>query len=133
MSKIIHVGLVDLIRNDFAKRAGGFKCFEVKGFPQRAVVNTVARLLDAGFLHRAKISHRNARYFGDARLAMQFESGSRSEYVQFRHPPRGRDWDRNAPAVYPTDSKGRPLYKVTVCPSPAAPTRTNTHSGWGGV
>lgn len=32
-------------------------------------------------------------------------------------------------AIYPLDSKGMPLYKITVAPPPPQPTRTNTHSG----
>lgn len=38
-------------------------------------------------------------------------------------------WDKNAPAYYPVDSEGNPLYKITIAPPQPQPTKTNTHSG----
>ena len=38
-------------------------------------------------------------------------------------------WDKNAPAHYPVDAEGRPLYKITVAPPPPQPLKTNTFAG----
>jgi DNA-binding transcriptional ArsR family regulator len=39
------------------------------------------------------------------------------------------DWEPDTPPHYPTDEKGRPLYKITVAPKQPQPIKTNTHSG----
>ncbi len=124
------------IRAAIREAAKSPKGFRIGDFPaelgREKVRNHAEDFVKSGLLHRVSVSHKVIRYFGDVRDAMAFERTVRK--VAF--PPAAKKaaarWLPDAPIHYPTNPDGSPAYRITIAPSPAQPTRTATHSSWGG-
>jgi len=104
----------------------GFSVAEVSGYTPAMLGNTIANMIDAGELHRGKLGHRTVRYFADPRHALVY-AHSRSKIPTTITRTRA-PWPADSPVHLPVDANGRPLYKVTIAPTPERALRTNTHS-----
>lgn len=122
-----------------AARPCGISVAEVSGFTAEAVSMALYRLRKLGKVHAARISHRRVRYFTDEALAAKYEKAHRrasSDAGPTNHAGRmlsmaGKHqrawWPPDAPMVITENTK------ITRAKPLPQPTRTNTHSGWGGA
>lgn len=127
MSKPIDTPIMEL-----AERRGkdGFAVYEMSGLEARVVYAAVVRLVREGKLWRGRIAHKTVRFFCREEWARHYEA-RRTIVKNASNLKRAKaDWPADAPAHYPVDESGRPLYKVTIAPPPApSPViRTDTHS-----
>lgn len=122
-----------------ASRDCGVAVAEVSGFTAEAASMTLYRLRKMGKVHAARISHRRVRYFVDEARAAAYEKANKrasSDVGPANHTGRmitmaGRHqrawWPPDAPMVITENTK------ITRAAPLPQPTRTNTHSGWGGA
>ncbi len=94
--------IADIIRTDFANRPQGFNAREVPG-AMRGVISAIERGVKNGWLHRAKLDYHHVRYFGDLRLAVEFEAANKRNHVQakFNSRPRAVRMQDTGPATTP--------------------------------
>ena len=120
-----------------ATRADGVCAAEVTGFRATQIRAAIWHLVQAGALHPARLSHKVVRYFTEAQLAAQYECLHRraparpATTMGERSNPTHKSlrrawWPADAPMVITEHTR------VTVAKPLPQPTRTNTHTGWGG-
>ena len=124
---------------EMAERPSGVSSDELLGRVKKAVGTVASLLTNAGLLH-AWIGSKHNRWFStaEARNAYAATAPKSAPLMPSRtlaspRPPsvviKAKGWDKSAEPYFPTDEKGRPLYKVTIAPPFPQPTKTNTHSG----
>lgn len=122
-----------------ASRECGVSVAEVSGFTAEVASMALYRLRKLGKVHVARISHRRVRYFTDPDLAAAYEKANKragSDAGPANHTGRmvtlnGKHqrawWPPDAPMVITEHTK------YTQADPLPQPTRTNTHSTWGGT
>lgn len=122
-----------------AQRECGVAYAEVTGYATSQVTQALWRLKTEGEVFAAKLSHKSVRYFGTPEAAQAFEranrktaasNGTAASYSGRHIGAAGRHqrawWPADAPMVITEKTK------VIKAPAPAEPTKTNTHTEWGG-
>ena len=112
-----------------AARPGGFYNADMEG-DANAINGICGRLRNKGLLFSKHCGPRVTRHFTTQAAADAFvyvPTTPKRKAVVYRE-----GWEKSAPAHYPVDAKGRPLYKITVAKKPPAMVyRTNTFSTYG--
>ena len=91
-------------------------------------ISKIYRMVVAGRLFKATLSHRNVRYFSTPEAAMACERNNPQAF-SFVNRARGKAWAADAPVHFPRDANGKPLWKYTVAPKPPETLyRTGTHN-----
>ena len=119
-----------------ASRPDGVCVAEVTGFSATQIRAAIWHLTQAGALHRARLAHKVVRYFTDAQRAAEYERlhrrapASPATTMGQRNNPTHKSmrawWPEDAPMVITEKTK------ITRAKPLPQPTRTNTHTGWGG-
>ena len=106
-----------------ASRTTGVRADEVGGFPAKHVAVTLTKLAAAGSVHRAKVSHKHARFFTHAGLRDTFMEQVKFAQFTVKHDPANRaprtralpalhaTWPADAVAIVPAH------VKVQHCPT----------------
>lgn len=122
-----------------ASRPCGVSVAEVSGFTAEAVSMALYRLRKIGKVHAARLSHKKVRYFIEADVAQDYEKAHKRismDAAPTNHTGRminmsGKHqrawWPPDAPMVITEKTR------ITVAQPLPQPTRTNTHSVWGGA
>lgn len=112
----------------------GFRTDGIEGFNLRETQGPIWWMGKEGVVFKARISHRNVRYFGKQEWADAFLAGLRiqgSSNLVIRKATTRAPWAADTPAHFPVDEAGRPAYKLTIAPPPPQPTRTGTFNQHG--
>lgn len=117
-----------------AKIAGeaGISTDSIVGMSAADANNALPRLVRSGQIFKGKIGHRTVRYFARPEWAQAYGDKYKSASAPTPSKKRAQraPWTVDTPAHYPVDADGKPLYKVTICPSgqlgPDAPIRTSS-------
>jgi predicted transcriptional regulator len=84
---------------------------EQTGLSHSQAWTLLADVMKRGQIHRAKISHKNVRYFACAADAMRYEAHHKPKVSSAVVRVKAAEWDGNTPVDYSQA-------KVTICPSP---------------
>lgn len=111
---------------ELADRPDGVAYKDLPEYSANNVRIHAQRLVKEGKLIRAAANLLTVRYF--------LSQSAADAWVRSRQDPakaRTRaTWTPDTPPYLPTDSAGKPLWRLTVAPTPPAATRTNTYSQW---
>jgi len=106
-----------------AKGASGFSAADVSGYSPGMLWNTLNAMCEAGELHKAKVSHKCVRYFGNKGLADKFMQSQRQSTAKAHASPRARaSWPADAVPIITSDTR------VTIAPTPPRALYSNTHA-----
>lgn len=112
-------------------RASGFGLASVPGVCNATANRVAAEMVDAGELHRVRLSHKIVRYFSGAEAAQRYRQG-RPDYAAGAPGPEPavRIGAGSSRAWWPADAEPRITAetKMTIAPAPVRQLRTNTHS-----
>lgn len=122
-----------------AARPDGVTTKDLPDLSSNSVGTAAWNMTNRGELHVIK-STRGNRWFTTKKARDSYaakhrkpEQPGRKSFASPKLPDiviRGRAWDKNAPPHFPKDEKGKPLYKITICPGfTGQPLRTNTFTG----
>lgn len=94
-----------------AKSPAGLRTSAIPGYSSHQVADLAGKMVRAGQLFRAKISHKVVRYFDSEAAAKALTTTKPSVSIRKRLSPHSA-WDDVAPAKLPED------IRVIECPSP---------------
>jgi hypothetical protein len=113
---------IALIR-ELAKRPDGFRTAQLPG-DGHTNSGVVWKQVQAGYLFKLSISHKNVRYFDSIKSAEAYKNKNckPASVTVKHHGPARAPWKPDTPAYYP------PGFKITVIPCKQDGFHTSTHS-----